>query len=199
MADTKVDPESAAKGGSEEETGTELTEVVTTTTGNDNDNDNDDGNMATNEESKQGPSESGTTSTTPQAAKSELQSDQSDPEHHPVVALGADAEPDPEAEADSHPIINTPKGFNLSKRRRAHLEWDNISFKVRERGQEKVILSDVSGSSTPGQMLALMGPSGAGKSSLLNILGCRTTSTRSGSVTVEGTVKCNGEVVRMRM
>lgn len=52
----------------------------------------------------------------------------------------------------------------------------------------KTILNDISGSASPGEILALMGPSGSGKTSMLDVL-----SGRSGYD--GGTITLDGEVV----
>lgn len=74
-----------------------------------------------------------------------------------------------------------------------YLDWENIQFSVRQKRNRKTILHGVSGEAVPGSMLALMGPSGAGKTSLLNILACRTVTTRSKSVEVTGNIRVNGK------
>ena len=51
------------------------------------------------------------------------------------------------------------------------LAWSGINFSVPKADSgTKHILTDVSGSAAPGELLAIMGPSGAGKTSLLNAL-----------------------------
>ncbi|TCD65880.1 hypothetical protein EIP91_002040 [Steccherinum ochraceum] len=64
---------------------------------------------------------------------------------------------------------------------RLDLEWENITFNIRG----KVILDNVSGKVSSGEMLAVMGPSGAGKSSILDVLSRRTIA-QQGFVTVNG-------------
>lgn len=73
---------------------------------------------------------------------------------------------------------------------RVKLEWDCIGYSVdtpnsgvtgRASGGMKQILSNLSGSAKPGQVLAIMGSSGSGKSTLLDVLSGRLT---ADSVTV---------------
>lgn len=109
----------------------------------------------------------------------------------PAVAL-------PKKNQDDHHSgrkTKTPRHFTRRRKDQMFLEWNDIKFSVKERGKVKEILKGVNGTAGSGEMLALMGPSGAGKSSLLNILACRTQSTRSGSMSVTGTIKCNGKEV----
>ncbi|KAJ5095867.1 hypothetical protein NUU61_005223 [Penicillium alfredii] len=54
----------------------------------------------------------------------------------------------------------------LAGHRRAALYWDNVSYYL----NGKEILSDIQGSSAPGQITAIMGASGAGKTTFLDIL-----------------------------
>ncbi|KAJ2986020.1 hypothetical protein NUW58_g5230 [Xylaria curta] len=75
----------------------------------------------------------------------------------------------------------------------AHLMWSGLTYKVKEKNKDKVILNNIDGWVQPGTLTALMvsnysciintwacangveGPSGAGKTSLLNVLAERTT------------------------
>ena len=72
-------------------------------------------------------------------------------------------------------------------------QWDDISYSVQFKGQEKQILRAVSGAVAGGELCAIIGPSGAGKTSLLNILAGRISS-RGTAKRVGGTVKLNGEL-----
>lgn len=132
--------------------------------------------------------------------KEEGAADQTEPPAEPVNTKTELATAEETRKKDIEAITQSgfggdrPKGF-LGNNRAAVLEWDNVEFRVKEKGKVKTILREVSGASVPGKMLALMGPSGAGKSSLLNILACRTVSTRSKSIEVTGEVRCNGAVV----
>ncbi|POM61220.1 ABC transporter-like protein [Phytophthora palmivora] len=72
------------------------------------------------------------------------------------------------------------------------LQWRNLSLKVTTANpqtkqiEENTILSNVSGSARPGELLVIMGPSGAGKSSLLDCI--------SGlNNAVEGEIVLNGQ------
>ncbi|XP_072376337.1 ATP-binding cassette sub-family G member 1 isoform X2 [Diabrotica undecimpunctata] len=65
------------------------------------------------------------------------------------------------------------------------MEFNNLTFRVKEKGSYKKIIDGVSGKFHSGHLTAIMGPSGAGKTSLLNILtGYQVTGTT-------GTIKCN--------
>lgn len=66
----------------------------------------------------------------------------------------------------------------------ATLHFSNVSYTL---PSGKQVLSHVTGTVRPGELLAIMGASGAGKSTLLDILGCRT---KTGKVT--GEVYVNG-------
>lgn len=69
----------------------------------------------------------------------------------------------------------------------AHLQFSNISYTI---PSGKTVLSDVSGTIKPGQIMAIMGPSGAGKSTLLDIL-----ARRQKRGVVQGTSLVNGRSV----
>ena len=67
------------------------------------------------------------------------------------------------------------------------LAFRNITYTVKAKGQNKVILHDIGATVDSGRVLAIMGLSGAGKTSLLNVLTLTAFSGRS-----EGTVQLNG-------
>ncbi|KAJ0412707.1 hypothetical protein ATCC90586_002337 [Pythium insidiosum] len=78
------------------------------------------------------------------------------------------------------------------------LEWRNLNLQVKVKNSKtkdvdtKRILSDVSGTARPGELLVIMGPSGAGKSSLLDCIAGR-------NVEVQGTIALNGAPWSKRM
>eukprot|EP01060_Flectonema_neradi_P022084 TRINITY_DN302_c2_g1_i2.p2 TRINITY_DN302_c2_g1~~TRINITY_DN302_c2_g1_i2.p2 ORF type:complete len:608 (+),score=121.19 TRINITY_DN302_c2_g1_i2:3393-5216(+) len=71
-----------------------------------------------------------------------------------------------------------------------HLQWDHLSFSVKEKKHTTTILDSISSELRPGELTAIMGPSGAGKSTLLNAL-----AGRAPYGTLKGTIKLNGEKV----
>ncbi|KAF4142448.1 ABC-2 type transporter [Phytophthora infestans] len=93
--------------------------------------------------------------------------------------------------------IETPKphvdtSFVSSEAPKLTLQWRNLSLKATvvnprtKQAEEKVILSNVSGTARPGELLVIMGPSGAGKSSLLDCISGR-------NKAVEGEIMLNGQ------
>lgn len=76
------------------------------------------------------------------------------------------------------------------------LEWESINFSVKDaKGQQKSILTGLSGRAPPGSLTAIMGASGSGKTSLLNILSSRITDGRA-KCAVSGTTRLNGKEVK---
>lgn len=72
---------------------------------------------------------------------------------------------------------NSIKNLDVRKTEPVKIEWQDISYSIETKDEEKVefkpILSGLSGSAKPGEVLAIMGTSGAGKSTLLDILAGR--------------------------
>ncbi|GFR41628.1 hypothetical protein Agub_g2355, partial [Astrephomene gubernaculifera] len=75
----------------------------------------------------------------------------------------------------------------------ALIEWQDVNFTVLDRatGQQKRILSDMTGLAQPGRLLSIMGPSGAGKSTLLDVLACNLAASRGCST--EGRILVDGD------
>ncbi len=72
-------------------------------------------------------------------------------------------------------------------RRRGHtITWRQLEKHVGSGESRRQLLWGVSGSASPGQLVALMGPSGSGKTTLMNILGGRALSDTRGEVRVNG-------------
>lgn len=69
--------------------------------------------------------------------------------------------------------------------------WKDLTYQVKIKSEQRVILNHVDGWVKPGQITALMGASGAGKTTLLNCLSERVT---SGTVT-DGTRMVNGHTL----
>ncbi|KAL3664425.1 hypothetical protein V7S43_010748 [Phytophthora oleae] len=107
-----------------------------------------------------------------------------------------------ESEAPDHHFIQveTPKILPTRRNRKLQcheapkftLQWRNLNLKATVTSpqtneiEDRVILSDVSGSARPGELLVIMGPSGAGKSSLLDCISGR-------NKAVEGEIVINGQ------
>lgn len=72
-----------------------------------------------------------------------------------------------------------------------------IELASQQQQQRKTILNGVSGSASPGQVLAIMGPSGSGKTSILDILSGRS-SYDSGIITIDGEVVTDRIMKKMK-
>jgi ABC-type multidrug transport system ATPase subunit len=70
----------------------------------------------------------------------------------------------------------------------ACMQFAEVKYRVAGKGSPREILGGISGSASPGEVLALMGPSGSGKTTLLSILGGR-----AGRGAVEGCISYNDE------
>ncbi|CAN6307963.1 unnamed protein product [Urochloa humidicola] len=102
------------------------------------------------------------------------------------------ADPAPFSDEDS------PRDMEAGMRRRKklmteptlpiYLKFTEVKYRVAAKGSPREILGGISGSASPGEVLALMGPSGSGKTTLLSILGGR-----AGTGAVEGSISYNDE------
>lgn len=70
-----------------------------------------------------------------------------------------------------------------------YLKFAEVKYRVAGKGSPREILGGISGSASPGEVLALMGPSGSGKTTLLSILGGRA----AAGGAVDGCISYNDE------
>ncbi|XP_057765671.1 ABC transporter G family member 21 [Salvia miltiorrhiza] len=70
--------------------------------------------------------------------------------------------------------------------------WYSIEIESRQGGMSRTIVSGVSGTARPGELLAMLGPSGSGKTTLLTALGGRLPGKITGSITYNGQALSSG-------
>uniref|UniRef100_A0A182S5B3 ABC transporter domain-containing protein n=1 Tax=Anopheles funestus TaxID=62324 RepID=A0A182S5B3_ANOFN len=69
-----------------------------------------------------------------------------------------------------------------------NLHFQNITYQVRQRKENKQLLKNISGTFRTGRLTAILGPSGAGKSTLLNVLSGFKTQGVSGNIIVNNEI-----------
>ncbi|KAJ2651813.1 hypothetical protein GGH99_007625, partial [Coemansia sp. RSA 1285] len=78
------------------------------------------------------------------------------------------------------------------------LSWSDLNYDVRTKDGDRRVLSNISGSIYPGELVAIMGSSGAGKTTLLNVLAGRVQGGRLyGNIRFNGTKRNPREFKRM--